>query len=97
MTPEALYDEFVKIAETGDESAARAFLTEHMEEFPEETRNELISTFLTEAITEEAETLVARAEVEKRVLETATELKSARNEVLNQQRIGQLKEQLKKK
>ena len=94
MTPVELYDEFVKIAETGDEASARAFFTEHIGEFPEETKNQLISAFLTEAISEEAEVLQARTEVQKEVIETLSDIQGAKKEIENQNRIIQLKEQL---
>lgn len=97
MTPTELYDAFADIVETGDEAAARAFLAEHINEFPEETRNELISTFLTEAISEEARTIEARAEFQKEVLAALDDVKGARNEIENQKRIEELKQQVKGK
>ena len=94
MTPIELYDEFIKIAETGDEAATRAFFTEHLGEFPEETKNQLISAFLTEAISGEAEVLQARTEVQKEVVETLSDIQGAKKEIENQNRIIQLREQL---
>ncbi len=94
MTPSELYDTFYGFVESGDEAGARSFLTEHLAEFPEETRNELISAFLTEAISGEAEVAQARAEIEKEALETVADIKGATKEIENQNRIAQLKEQL---
>jgi len=94
MTPSELYDTFYGFVESGDEGGARSFLTEHLGEFPEETKNQLISAFLTEVISEEAEVLQARTEVQKGVSETLSDIQGAKKEIENQNRIIQLKEQL---
>ncbi|MEK7480460.1 MAG: hypothetical protein AAB665_04215 [Patescibacteria group bacterium] len=94
MTPTELYDTFYGFMESGDEAGARSFLSEHLGEFPEATRNELISAFLTEAISEEAEVVRARAEIGKEALETVAEIQGAKKEIENQNRIIQLREQL---
>jgi hypothetical protein len=39
-----------KLIEVGDEKAVRAFVIEHIKEFPEETRNQIIFAFFTEAM-----------------------------------------------
>jgi len=49
MTPTELYNTFLEFVEKGDEEGARAFVIEHLNEFPEETREKLVFTFLVDA------------------------------------------------
>ena len=94
MTPTELYDEFMRIGETGDEAAIEQFLTAHLAEFPEETRDQIVSAYLKEALTQEADEIRARGDVEKELIEQLDDAKGARSEIENQQRIQDLQKQI---
>lgn len=97
MTPTQLYDEFMRIAETGHEQAAEKFLNDHLSEFPEDTRNEIISTYISDTLANAAGEVRVRAEAQSAVLDALDDAKGARNEIANQQRIQDLKQQLRAK
>ena len=50
-----LYDEFIKIAERGDEQEARDFLIKHLNDFPEKVRKGLVLAFFEDAVATQAE------------------------------------------
>jgi len=93
-TPTQLYDEVMKLAEAGDEAAVEKFLSDHLAEFPEETRNQLVGIYLKDAIVREGEEVRARADAESAMLNVVDDTKKVRRHIENQKRIGELKQQL---
>ena len=94
MTPTELLDGFMAIAERGDEAAAEQFLRDHLQEFPEETRDQIISAYVKDAIRSEAAEIEARGEAERDAIAADDDIKAAHKEVQNQAQIAALKEQL---
>ncbi len=97
MTPAQLYDEFMRLAEAEGEAAAEGFLNDHLGEFPEDTRNQIISEYISDALAQEAGEVRVRAEAEGDVIDALDDAKGARNEIANQQRIEELERQLETK
>lgn len=54
MNQEELYNSFIALIESGDEDAAKKFLIDHLNDFPEETRKEIAFAFFVEAVNKEA-------------------------------------------
>ena len=65
MNQEQLYNSFIAFVEQGDEEGARAFLVDHLNEFPEETRKEIAFAFFVDAVKKEA----AVSEAQKKGIE----------------------------
>ncbi len=57
MDTDALFEQVLQLYENGDEQALRAFLVAHVNEFPEEVRNQIVFFFFEEAVTDHAEGL----------------------------------------
>ena len=93
-TPIDLYNEFLRISATGDEAAARAFLSEHIAEFPEETRNEILFAFVEEGLLKTAEAVRENATLQEQGVGTVTKLQGAKKELENDARIDELKTSL---
>jgi len=70
MTQEELYNSFMALVEKEDEAAAKQFLIDHLNDFPEEVRKEIAFTFFTDAVKKEA----AIADEQKAGLETMKDL-----------------------
>ncbi len=62
MNQEELYKAFVELVEKGDEEGARAFLVDHLSDFPEEMRKEIAFAFFVDAVEKDA--AVANAQKE---------------------------------
>ncbi len=54
MTQQELHDAFVSFIESGDEEGARAFLIEHLNDFPEQIKKEIAFAFFADAVAKEA-------------------------------------------
>ncbi len=69
MSEQELYNSFIELVEKGDEEAARQFLVDHLNDFPEEMRKNIAFAFFVDAVMKEA----AIAEVQKQGLEMMKE------------------------
>ena len=91
VTPIELYNEFLRISESGDEGAARAFLTERLAEFPEETRDEIVLAFFEEALLKNADAIQAKAAIQQEGMDALLEIQKAKREFESNARIDELK------
>lgn len=55
MTHEALYNGFMEFVNNGDEVGAKAFLLDHLNEFPEEIKKQIAFEFFVDAVKKEDE------------------------------------------
>jgi len=90
-TPIELYDEFLRISDTGDEAAARGFLSEHLAEFPEETRDAILFASFEEALLKHAEAIRGNAALQQEGLDAFSGLQHTKNEIERKARIDELK------
>ena len=94
MTPDTIYNKFLEFIQAGDWPAARAFILEHLQEFPEEVRNNILGLFLEEALLKEGGEAGAELKLQQEVLEELEDIQGAEKEIGNLQRIEELKEKL---
>lgn len=93
-SPLGFYNEFLRISEAGDEAAARTFLSEHLAEFPEETRDAILFASLEEALLNRADAIKENATLQQEGLDAFTQLKNAKSEFEREARIDELKSNL---
>ncbi len=92
---EALFKEFDRLVASGDEAAMRAFLVDHLKEFPKELQDKITFAFFAEAVTKQGAEASAVPEMQQEAGDALAMLLGARKELENEARIGELKEQLK--
>ena len=90
-TPSELYNEFLRIADSGDETAAREFLSKRLADFPQETQDEIVFAFMEEAILKRAEAIADNAALQKEGIDSIDQLEKAKKDLENDARIDELK------
>ncbi|HVY36020.1 MAG TPA: hypothetical protein VG982_01970 [Candidatus Paceibacterota bacterium] len=65
MTATELYNQFKAFVDAGDEKGARAFLAEHINEFPEDIRDNIAFAFFEEAVQNDTEGIVENAQIQQ--------------------------------
>ncbi len=89
-----LYEEFLRIAESGDEDAAKKFLADHVNEFPEKTRDEILFAFFEEALLKKADAITGRATMQQQGMDAIALLQKAKKDLENDARIDELQSSL---
>ncbi|PIR83767.1 hypothetical protein COU18_03795 [Candidatus Kaiserbacteria bacterium CG10_big_fil_rev_8_21_14_0_10_51_14] len=89
-----LTKQFDTLVQAGDEKAARAFLVENLQEFPQDMREKIILAFFAEAAVTQADEIGAKADIQKEGADALDILSQARAELENAQRITELQDQL---
>lgn len=84
----------MEFVESGDEPGARAFLAEHINEFPEEVRNEIVLTFFEEALENKAQEIEAIGEVQEAALKELESLDEDEKVLEDAQKATQIREEL---
>ena len=92
--PQQLIDQFLAVVENGTEEDARAFLVDHLQEFPEESRDGIIAAFLEDAIMKTAADDALVGAFKKEGLETARAMTAAKEEMDKQAKIDELKKDI---
>ncbi len=92
--PQQLIDQFLAVVENGTEEDARAFLVDHLQEFPEESRNRIIAAFLEDAIVKTATDDALIGAFKKEGLETARAMTAAREEMERQATMEEIKKDI---
>ena len=90
MTQQELYNSFIDFIEKGDEDGARAFLVEHLNEFPEEMKKEIAFAFFVDAVKKEA----AVSEIQKKGLEIMKEFDEVESMLADASAAASLREQI---
>lgn len=90
MNQEELYNSFIALVEEGDEEKARAFLIDHLNEFPEETKKEIAFAFFVDAVKKDATV----SEVQKRGLEIMKDLDEIKIILDDASKAASIKEQI---
>lgn len=89
---ENIYEEFFKVAEAGDEQAAKEFLLTYLKRFPQKEKDEIIAAFFEDALQESAGGATAAAEFQKQVIETVEGLEGMKKKLEDKDRLLQIKE-----
>lgn len=93
-TPTELYDQFRQISETGDEEAAKKFLEQHLNEFPEETRDEILFALFEDSLVQQANAVNENTLLKEHGIAALDTLQSAKKELENDLRVEELKDTL---
>ena len=90
MNQEELYNSFIALVEKGDEDAARMFLVDHLNEFPEEMRKEIAFAFFVDAVKKD----MVISEVQKKGVEIMKDLDEVQMILSDASKAAALKEQI---
>lgn len=91
MNPQELLSELVRLVESGDEAGIDAFIKAHLDEFPEEMKEQILQGLVTSAIHEEAAVSTAVAQMQEEAMDAIEQIESVEEEIENQDRIQELK------
>lgn len=96
MEIDELYEKFRGFVESGDENGARAFVIEHINDFPEEARAAIVFEFFKDALAEQVQEDDALVAYKKHGTTMMEGIISTEKELENQARIIELQETLQK-
>ena len=92
--PQKLSDDFFAIAKRGDESAARKFLIDNLQQFSEDAQNRIIAAMFEDALVERSEQQKAAAEIRKQAIEEINVLGSAKEQAEKKLKMLEIKESI---
>jgi hypothetical protein len=92
--PQPLLDQFLAVVNEGDEEKARKFLLEHLKEFPEDSRNAIITAFVEDAVAKQAEDDSLIAGLKSEGLETAHAMSAFKEEAEKRAKLDKIKKDL---
>ena len=96
MDTDTLFMEVLELCEAGDEKGLRTFLAEHINEFPEEIRDQIVIFFFEEAITDHANALEEELEFKRGATETLEMLGTMKKIAEDQLKTAEVRERLQK-
>lgn len=94
MTPQELYQELTRLIEAQDAAGAEAFIMAHLNEFPEEVRDQLLQAVIVSSIEEEAHLTSTIAGLQEEAIEAIHQIEIIEEELDNQDRIDALKKEI---
>ncbi len=89
-----IYDEFMKVVATGDEAAAKQFLTDHINEFPEAEQKKIVSAFFFDALEKKADEIGKRAAVQKEAMTVLSDIEKAKRALGDEKKKADIKAKL---
>jgi hypothetical protein len=92
VSSENIYDEFLKVADAGDELAAKDFLITYLKLFPEKEKTEIIAAFFDDAVKNGAADAIAVSDFQKQALETVDGLGVMKKKLEDKDKLLQIKE-----
>lgn len=93
--PTELYNRLQQVLEQGDDQAARKFVSDHINEFPEDVQQQIALALFEEALDQQAVARATRDSVQKQGLEAAAMLDSDLRNLEDQLKVNELKANLK--
>lgn len=90
----SLFEELIKVVETGNEQAAKDFIIDHLKEFPEDAQKKIISAFFFDALEKESDTIEKRAVLQKEALSVFADIEKAEKKLGDEKKKIELKEGL---
>ena len=94
QTVAELYKKLTDLMKAGDETAARAFLKEHLNEFPKEMQEKIVFEFFEEALDKQVETEELMSEVQEKGMETIADIDKARANIEEKQKLNDVRKDL---
>lgn len=85
MDIDTLFDSVLSLIDAGDESALRMFVAEHVNEFPEDIRDQVVMFFFKEAVSDHAEGVQAEEELLRESLGLMEELGTLKKAIEDRQ------------
>lgn len=89
-----LLDSFMQVVDKGDERAAKDFIIDHLNDFPIETQQKIVSAFFFDALEKEATEIERKAALQKEVLAAFDTVEKAEKNITNEQKKAELKKGL---
>lgn len=89
-----LYDKFKEIVDSGTEEDARAFLLNHLNEFPEDMRQNIILSLFQQGLQDAAAAATARQEFQQEGIDAIQELETGKRIMDDNQKVFDLQEKM---
>ena len=89
-----LYDKLNVLIEAGDETAVRAFLIEHIKEFPEDLQKKIAFEFFSNALDKKVESATRNAQIQQEGLDAIGEIEKVESKLKDQQKLAELRANL---
>lgn len=97
MDTDALFDKVFELYEAGDEQAIRTFLITHVNEFPQEVRDQIVFFFFEEAVKDHAEGLAADLAFKEMAADTLDALGAIKKAIEEQMKTAEVRWRLEKR
>lgn len=92
--PRALYNQFFQIVERGDETAARKFILDHLNEFDEDSKNEILFGLFEDALATQVNNAGAIADFKKKGAAMLKDMAQERRDLEDRLKLVDIKESL---
>lgn len=89
-----LYDEFISLANSGDEAKTKEFIFANFKKFPESLQDELTFIFFEKAILDKADKVRTIAGVQKEGLKAMSQIEKAKKALEDEAKIQKIKADL---
>jgi hypothetical protein len=83
---ESLYNEFQKLVEAGDETAARTFLKDHLSEFPADAQNKILFAFFEESLNKRADIIADNGQLQEQSMDLLKKIETAKTTLTDQKK-----------
>ncbi|MDE2188738.1 MAG: hypothetical protein KGJ35_03370 [Patescibacteria group bacterium] len=90
-----IIEEFMKLVDGGDEAAAKTFLADHINEFPEDVQKKITAAFFWDALAQKSDEIEQRAAVQKALLAEFADLEKAEKQLGDARKAEEIKSDLK--
>lgn len=90
----SLYNKLTELVDAGDEGVVRAFLIEHLKEFPEDVQKKIAFEFFEDALDKKIESSEQVAQIQKQGLDSINEIEKAENTLKDKQKLSNLRSSL---
>jgi hypothetical protein len=88
------YEELGKIMEKGDEQAARDFIVNNLDKFPQDAQDAIVTALFEETLVAKTESEVAVADFQKQALAVSKAIEGAREALERQGKLADIKSDL---
>jgi hypothetical protein len=94
QSAKTLIADFLKIAESGDAQAAKAFLTAHVKEFPEEMQQKILLAFFEDALQKKADSVEVVSKLQKEAMSMMGNVTTAEKNIIDEKKIADVRSKL---
>jgi hypothetical protein len=89
-----LYEEFMKIVQSGDEVKAREFLVANLKQFPQETQDKIVMAFFQEAVSKSKEDADLISNFQKQGLQMVDEIEKSKAKLQDRAKMLEVKKKI---